>query len=140
MIRAKRVRPDAVIPTRPYATDAAFDLYSSHAFSLEPGERYVVPTGVALEIPPGLAGFIWDRSGLAAKEGLHVLGGVIDAGYRGEVGVCLINLGKNPIPFGKGDRIAQITFQQVYGGELEEATDLEPSPRDSAGWGSTGKK
>jgi dUTP pyrophosphatase len=100
----------------------------------------LVPTGIALEIPPGWEGQVRPRSGLAADNGVTVLNapGTIDSDYRGEVGVLLVNLGSRPFVVGRGDRIAQIVFAAVAAAELEEVPRLTDSARGAAGFGSTG--
>ena len=96
-----------------HSGDAAFDLRSREEFVLRIGEKKVVPTGIKMSIPEGYAGLIWDRSGLAAKNGIHCMAGVIDSGYRGEIGVVLINHGNIDFKVEKGMRIAQMLIQKV---------------------------
>lgn len=139
MVKAKKLRTTATVPTRAHGSDAAFDLYAVETVYIPAGERRKVPTGIALEIPEGYAGFIWPRSGLAATDGLDTLAGVIDAGYRGECTVLVINHGSVPVRIFEGSRIAQISIQQVYQGGIELVDELSPSPRDASGWGSTGQ-
>ena len=108
--------------------------------TLAPGDRVVVPTGIALEIPPGWEGQVRPRSGLASAHGVTVLNapGTIDADYRGEIGVLLVNLGSAAFEVRRGDRIAQIVFAPVATAAWEEAAALEATDRDSGGFGSTG--
>lgn len=103
-------------------------------------QRVCVPTGIALQIPDGMEGQVRPRSGLAAKHGITVLNapGTIDADYRGEVGVVLINLGSSPYTICHGDRIAQITFMEISRGIFRQAETLSPSLRAAGGFGSTG--
>jgi dUTP pyrophosphatase len=107
---------------------------------LEPGERRLIPTGIALAIPPGYEGQVRPRSGLALREGISLVNtpGTIDADYRGEVGVLLINLGQQPFRLKRGDRIAQLVITPVCRAELELAGELETTPRNNGGFGHTG--
>jgi dUTP pyrophosphatase len=107
---------------------------------LEPGERRLVPTGLVLEIPPGWEGQVRPRSGLAMRHGISLVNapGTIDSDYRGEVGVLLINLGREPFTVRRGDRIAQLVIARVENVEWEEAEDLAASERGAGGFGSTG--
>jgi dUTP pyrophosphatase len=137
------VRLDADLPLPRYALpgDAGFDICTSVDVTLEPGERAVVPTGIALALPDGYAAFVHPRSGLAARHGLTVVNapGTIDAGYRGEVKVCLLNTdAREPVSLRRGDRIAQIVVQRVARAVLHEAEILPDSHRGEAGYGSTG--
>ena len=124
--------------TRP--GDAAFDLSCVEAFSLVPGERALVRTGVAIALPDGYAGLVLPRSGLALRAGVTVLNapGLIDSGYRGEIGVLLINHGTEPVTLGRGERIAQLVIQPVARATLVEVRELEGSQRGTGGFGSTG--
>jgi len=107
---------------------------------IRPGERLLVPTGLALEIPPGWEGQVRPRSGLALRHGIGVLNapGTIDSDYRGEVGVILINLGEAPFSLKRGDRIAQLVISRVEAVEWEEADSLDTTDRATGGFGSTG--
>jgi dUTP pyrophosphatase len=109
---------------------------------LKPGERAAVPTGLAVEIPVGYAGFVHARSGRALREGLALANapGLIDAGYRGEIKVIVVNLDpSDPIHIERGDKIAQLVIQAVVPAELEEVDDLEATERGAGGFGSTGR-
>jgi len=117
--------------------DAAFDLRSAVNETLKPAEKKIIKTGIKMAIPEGYAGLIWDRSGLAAKHSLHVLAGVVDSEYRGEVGVVMINLGKDVFEVEKNMRVAQMLIQPVVHPEIEEA-DLDKTAREEGGFGSTG--
>lgn len=137
------VRLDPHLPMPGYALpgDAGFDICTSIDITLEPGERAVVPTGIALALPDGFAAFVHPRSGLAARHGLTVVNapGTIDAGYRGEVRVCLLNTdAREPVSLVRGDRIAQIVVQRVVRAVLHEAERLPGSHRGDSGYGSTG--
>ena len=135
-------RADASLPLPAYARpgDAGLDLRAAQSVTLKPGERSVVPTGLRLAIPEGHAGLVLPRSGLALKHGITVLNapGVIDAGYRGEIQVLLINHGAEPVTLGRGERIAQLVIQPVAQARLVETERLPDSSRREGGFGSTG--
>lgn len=138
-IKVQRLSSSSRMPTKPNQTDAGWDLYASDDAVLEPGDRELIGTDVAMAIPEGYVGLIWDRSGLAAKKGIHRFAGVIDSGYRGELKVCLWNSSSQEFYIiNKGDRIAQILFQPVPHFALIEVGDLESSDRGSGGFGSSG--
>jgi dUTP pyrophosphatase len=136
------LRVDAALPVPHYARpdDAGLDLYAAEAVTLDPGARALVPTGIALAIPPGFAGFVVPRSGLALRHGLTLLNtpGVVDAGYRGEVKVLLVNHGQATVTLQRGDRIAQLVVQRVERAALTPVSALPPSARGEGGFGSTG--
>ena len=138
-LRVKKVRKGAKLPSQPYAGDVGYDLCAAEAVAVLAGERVTIPTGLALELPEGHAGLIWDKSGLAAKYGLTVLGGVVDAGYRGEVFVCLMNTGSEPHAFAAGDKVAQLVVQKVALPAIVEVDELADSERGARGFGSSGK-
>ncbi len=138
-LKIKKMHPDATIPHIAHEGDAGFDLISPEKFVVTPGERVSVPTGIAMEIPYGYAGLIWEKSGLSHKYGLKTMGGVIDAGYRGEVKVGMINLSKETYTFEKGHKIAQMIIQKVEDVVVEEVDELSTSERGTGGFGSTGK-
>jgi len=133
---------DAALPLPAYARDgdAGLDLYAAETVTLAPGARALVPTGIALAIPPGFAGLVLPRSGLALRHGVTILNtpGLIDAGYRGEVKALLINHGQEPVTLNRGDRIAQLVVQRVEHVTLAPAGALAPSARGAGGFGSTG--
>ena len=136
------VRLDRELPLPAYAKpgDAGLDLRASEAVTLEPGERRLVPTGLAVALPDGQAGFVLPRSGLAMQKGVSVLNapGLIDAGYRGELKVLLINLGAEAVSIERGERIAQLVVQPVARARLVEGERLPDSARGKGGFGSTG--
>lgn len=137
------VRLDPGLPVPSYALpgDAGFDVCTSVDITLAPGERAIVPTGIAIALPDGYAAFVHPRSGLAARHGLTIVNapGTIDAGYRGEVKVCLLNTDTHePVTLMRGDRIAQIVVQAVARAVLHEADSLPGSHRGEGGYGSTG--
>lgn len=133
---------DLPLPETMTAGASGFDLRAAvtEPVTLQPGERALIPTGIALAMPEGLEAQVRPRSGLALKHGITCLNtpGTIDADYRGEIGVILINLGKAPFTVKRGDRIAQLVFQTVPRVTLEEVAELPPSERGSGGFGHTG--
>jgi dUTP pyrophosphatase len=139
-VEIRRVHPDARIPAAPYDDDAGLDLASVEDMILQPGERRTVPTGLAVAIPAGYAGFVQPRSGLAARHGITVVNspGLIDAGYRGELQVVLQNTDRvEPFEIRAGDRIAQLVILAVPRVELVEVEELPPSHRSTSGFGSS---
>ena len=128
----------ATEPTKAHTDDAGWDLYSSVDLTIKPHERDVVSTGISIEMPNHFAGLIWPRSGMAVKHGADVLAGVIDSGYRGEIMVCLYNTGEKNLQVKRGDRIAQIIFQEVPEVGITVTNSLGSSQRGSDGFGSTG--
>jgi dUTP pyrophosphatase len=141
-IRVPVLRVDAALPLPAYARadDAGLDLHAAEAVTLKPGARALVPTGLALAIPPGYAGLVLPRSGLALRHGVTLLNtpGLIDAGYRGEVKVLLVNLGEAAVTLDRGDRIAQLVVQRVEHVTLTPVSELSSSARGTGGFGSTG--
>ena len=136
-----RLDPTLPIPVRAHAGDAGVDLYSAETVVLEPGQRELVRTGIAIELPFGTVGLIHPRSGLAAHNGLSIVNspGTVDAGYRGEIKVCLINLDPpHSIRIKRGDRIAQMLVQRVEMFTFREVDTLDESERGERGYGSTG--
>jgi dUTP pyrophosphatase len=135
-------RDDASLPLPAYARpgDAGLDLRAAQSVTLKPGERCVVPTGLRLAIPEGHAGLVLPRSGLALRHGITVLNapGLVDAGYRGEIQVLLINHGAEPVTLERGERIAQLVIQPVAQARLVETERLPDSSRGEGGFGSTG--
>ncbi|MEY2664758.1 MAG: hypothetical protein RIT04_566 [Candidatus Parcubacteria bacterium] len=138
-LHAKKLHPDARIPSFAHVGDAGLDLYTPETISLAPGERKSISTGIALEIPEGYVGLIWDKSGLSHKHGIKTLGGVIDSGYRGEIGVGVVNLSDETYVFEKGHKVCQLLIQPVAHPEIVEVADLSETARGVGGFGSTGK-
>lgn len=136
-IAIKKTNPLAVTPTRGSDSAAGYDLYSTEEYTLKPLERKLFKTGLSLAIPTGLYGRIAPRSGLAFKDGIDTLAGVIDEDYRGDVGVILINLGSVDKKVVVGDKIAQIIFEFYNKAEFQEVEDLPVSVRAEGGFGST---
>ena len=141
-IRVKKLHPQAIIPAYMTEHAAGMDLCTviDSAVVLAPGERTLLPTGLAMEIPPGYEGQVRPRSGLALKKGLALVNspGTIDADYRGEIGIIIINHGCEPMEFLPGDRIAQLIIAPVTQATLIETTELNDSVRSSGGFGHTG--
>jgi dUTP pyrophosphatase len=136
-----RLDPDVPVPAYAHPGDAGADLVTTVDITLEPGERVLAPTGVALALPDGYVGLVHPRSGLAARSGLSIVNapGTIDAGYRGEIKVCLINLDpREPVVLRRGDRIAQLVVQRFERATFVEVEVLPESVRGAGGYGSTG--
>lgn len=130
------------LPRFAKAGDAGADLYARIDMTLAPGERALMPTGIAIALPPGFAAFIHPRSGLAIRDGLSMVNapGTIDASYRGEIQVILINLdSKNPITIKRGDRVAQLVIQRIENVRFIPVSHLPGTQRGSDGFGSTGR-
>ena len=160
-IKIKKSHPNALTPKRAKDGDAAYDLFCIERIVIKPLERKIIPTAISIEIPAGYYGRIAPRSGLALKEGVDVLGGVIDSNYRGEIGVILINLNlpeflyargesesldlynhlfdsANSVILNRGDRVAQLIIERCYDADWEEVDELSDTERESGGFGSTG--
>jgi dUTP pyrophosphatase len=138
-VAVRRLRPDAELPRQAYEGDAGLDLAACEPIVLEPGERAIVPTGVAVEIPDGYAGFVQPRSGLAARHGIGIVNapGLIDSGYRGEIQVVLLNTGREPFAVEAGMRIAQLVIAPVASVRVVEVDELAGSERGPRGFGSS---
>ncbi len=140
-MKVARLRPGAILPTRAYDHDAGLDLYACEPVRLGPGERAAVATGVAVEIPSGQAGLVLPRSGLAARHGIALVNapGLIDAGYRGELRVLLLNTDRSAaVELAAGERVAQLVLIRVQTPVVEEVSELPRSARDTRGFGSSG--
>ncbi len=137
-IEARKLHSEAKLPMRAHIDDAGLDLYSIEGCMLASGERRTVRTGIALSIPNGYAGLIWDKSGLAAKAGLKTMGGVIDASYRGEIQVILLNTSREEFRIEQGMKIAQLLIQKVELPDVCEVSELDVTIRGEGGFGSTG--
>ena len=142
-MKIKKVRPNAMIPTYGSATAAGADLYAclEEDVTIEPGQTVLIPTGLAMEIPVGYAGLIYARSGLSVKRGLAPANkvGVIDADYRGEFMVALLNHGTQAQTISHGERIAQLVITPVITPGFQEVEELSDTVRGAGGFGSTGK-
>lgn len=142
-LRVRRLHPDAQLPTRAHPGDAGLDLRALDAVTLAPGARSLVATGIAVELPPGHAGWVVPRSGLAHRHGLALVNapGLIDPGYRGELKVLLLNTDRRtPVELEAGDRIAQLVVAPVALPAVVEADRLTDSARAAGGFGSSGKR
>jgi dUTP pyrophosphatase len=141
-VKIKKLRP-TTIPRYMTGQAAGVDLHAAleQEFTLHPGERALVPTGIALEIPPGYEAQVRPRSGLALRHGIALVNspGTIDADYRGEIGVILINLGTEPFVIADGERIAQMVFARCERAEFAEVEELGESDRGAGGFGHTGR-
>jgi len=140
-IAIQRLDPELPLPTYAHPGDAGADLVSAIDLVLEPGERALVPTGIAIALPEGYAAFVHPRSGLALRHGLSIVNapGTIDAGYRGQIKVLLINHDPaEAVTIDRGDRIAQLVVQRVERATFIEADSLDDSARGAGGYGSTG--
>ena len=138
-LRIKRLHADAVIPSYATPGDAGLDLYPYEMYILKPGEQKLFRTGIAMEIPNGYVGLIWDKSGHAAKRGIKVFGGVVDAGYRGEVMVSLKNFSESDFGVTREKSIAQMLIQPVVSANITEVGELSDTQRGEGGFGSTEK-
>ena len=137
----QRLDPGLPLPSYAHPGDAGCDLYAAQDVDLGPGERALVPTGLAIALPAGYAAFVHPRSGLAARHGVTIVNapGTVDAGYRGEIKVTLLNTDhQTPVSFRRGDRIAQLVIQQVAPVRFHEVDQLPGSARGEGGFGSTG--
>ena len=140
-VQIHRLDPELPLPSYAHADDAGADLMTAVDVTLDPGERVMVPTGVAIALPPGHAGFVHPRSGLAARCGLSIVNapGTIDAGYRGEIKVVLVNLDpRRAVTLRRGDRIAQLVVQRVETVRFVDSDGLDDTARGAGGYGSTG--
>ena len=137
-IKVKKLSTLATIPTTANKSDAGWDLYASEDAIIDPSKTELISTDISFAIPDGYVGLIWDRSGMAAKRGLHRFAGVIDSGYRGEVKVCLWNSADKYCIIHSGERIAQIIFQEVPQFSLKEVASLDDTERGEGGFGSSG--
>lgn len=137
-LSVKKLELDATLPTRAHSDDAGLDLYGSETIVIPPFGGTLASTGIAMALPHGYVGMIADRSSMARK-GLKTAGGIIDAGYRGEIKVIFRNLTDQEIRIEKGDRIAQMLIIPIATPAVEEVQDLESSERGEGGFGSTGK-
>jgi dUTP pyrophosphatase len=139
-LKVKRLNPAAILPSYARAGDAGLDLFAVKALSIAPGASVLVPTGIAIELPPGTEGQVRPRSGLALKHAITVLNtpGTVDEGYRGEVGVILINHGQTMFAVEAGMKIAQLVVTPRIQVEVAEVAALQDSERGAGGFGSTG--
>jgi dUTP pyrophosphatase len=140
-LKVRRLRPSARVPSRASTGAAGLDLCADASLTIAPGAFALVPTGLAIALPPGTEGQVRPRSGLAAKHGVTVLNapGTIDEDYRGEVKVVLVNHGAEPFAIQPGDRIAQLVIAKVEKPDVIEVSSLDDTSRGEGGFGSTGR-
>lgn len=138
-LKIKKLNSEIKLPSYAHPGDVGMDVYSLEDKNMVPGEHYVFFSGFALEFPDGYAAIVKDKSSIS-KAGLHTMGGVFDAGYRGEYNIHLVNLSDSEYFIEKGDKIAQIVILPVEIPEIEEVTELADSSRGEGGFGSTGRK
>lgn len=138
-VKVKKLHPDAKLPVYGRPGDAGLDFFCVEDITIAPGERKQIATGVALEIPEGYVGLVWDKSGLSHNHGLHALGGVCDHTYRGEYKMMILNTSNEPYTFKKGEKVVQVLIQPIATVEIEEVNELSNSVRGDAGFGSGGK-
>jgi dUTP pyrophosphatase len=141
-LHVRRLRDDAYLPSRAHQGDAGLDLRAAESATVAPGERASVGTGIAIEIPPGHAGLVLPRSGLAARHGIALVNapGLIDSGYRGEIRVLLLNTDREEtFEIGPGDRIAQLLLTPYAEAATVEVVELAASARGDGGFGSSGR-
>jgi len=141
-VLVQRLDPEVALPSYAHPGDAGLDLVTTVRAEVAPGERVLLPTGIAIALPEGYVAFVHPRSGLAVKHGVSLVNapGTIDAGYRGEIKVSLVNLDpRDPVVLERGDRIAQLVVQRVEHAVLHEVTALPGSDRGEGGFGSSGR-
>lgn len=140
IVKIKRLVPEAKLPRYEHPGDSGADLAAVNDYTLQPMQWFAVPTGISAEVPAGFELQVRPRSGLALRHGVTVLNtpGTVDAGYRGEIKVILLNLGSEPFHVSKGQKIAQLVVAPVVRGQFEEVNNLTESQRASGGFGSTG--
>ncbi len=139
VLKIKKLDIDAKIPSYAHPGDAGLDLFALIDVTIPAISKITIGTGIAMEIPNGMVGLVWDKSGLAVNSGLKTMAGVVDSGYRGEVLVCLMNLSKKKHVFKKGDKIAQMIIQKKETVSIKEVKELSDTRRGKGGFGSTGK-
>ena len=132
------MREDARLPTRAHKEDAGIDLYACGTHTVKPHQTAMIPIGIAMEMEEGYVGLIWDKSSIGSNS-IKTLGGLIDAGYRGELHIMVHNLHNEPYTFEHGHKVAQMLLQKIELGPVVEVQELTPSVRGTGGFGSTGK-
>jgi dUTP pyrophosphatase len=137
-IKVKRLNTEAKLPSYAHPGDVGLDMYSLEDYELKPGEHHIFFLGFALEFENGYAAIVKDKGGVA-KAGIHTMGGVYDAGYRGEYNVHLVNLSDKTYSVKKGNKLAQLVIYPVCFAQFEEASELSDTSRGDGRWGSTGK-
>ncbi len=137
-LKIKKLNTGAILPTRAHHDDAGLDLYSIEEIKIASGERVVIATGLAFAVPSGYVGLVWDKSGVALNLGLTCLAGVLDAQYRGELKIVVLNVGPETVEIKSGQKVAQLLIQKIELPEVVEVDDLTVTDRDGGGFGSTG--
>src|SRR3989344_3497647 len=136
--QVKKLTDSATLPAKGNQTDAGIDIFTNESKILQPSERHMFGTGIAVAIPEGYVALLWDRSGLGSK-GIHRFAGVIDSGYRGEWKVILFNSTNEPFEIKAGDKIIQCIIQKFEPAEITEVAELDDTDRGAAGFGSSGR-
>jgi dUTP pyrophosphatase len=139
LVKIKKLHPEARVPAYAHPGDAGMDLYTLEDTKVLPGQVAKIRSGLAFELPEGYVGLCWDKSGVSANGRIKTLAGVLDAGYRGELLMVVINLGTEPYVFKKGDKVLQMLIQKVERPEIVEVEELSETSRGGGGFGSTGK-
>lgn len=137
-LKIKKLHPEAKLPGFAHTDDAGMDLFALEKTILQPGVKKNISTGIAAEIPEGYVGLIWDKGGMA-NQGLHTIAGVIDAGYRGDITILIINFSDKPLVIEKGQKFAQMLIQKIERPEILEVSELSNTIRETGKFGSTGK-
>lgn len=138
-LKIRKINEDAKLPAYAHRGDAGMDLFSVIDVAIKPKHRTAVPTGIEIEIPKDYVGLVWDKSGLALKEGIKTMAGVVDSSYRGEIKVVVVNLSSKALVIIKGMKIAQMLIQPIKIVKIKEAKRLNKSRRGMNGFGSTGR-
>ncbi len=139
-VKIKKLKENAIVPRYAHEGDAAMDLFSTENYLVLAGTRQLVSIGIAMELPEGYFASIRDKSGLAYRKGITLLGGVIEYTYRGEYGVIVLNTGDEDFEIKAGDKIAQVVIAPVATAEVEVVEDLGETARGDGAWGSTGTR
>ena len=139
-IKIKKLKEDAKTPTHGHPGDAGMDFYAAEIVAFAPGKQMRVPTGIAVEIPEGYVGLIWDKSSVSFNKGLKIMGGVIDSSYRGEIIMNLLNTSREEVVLEKGHKIAQMLIQKFEHCDIVEVDELSETVRGHSREGSTGHK
>lgn len=138
-LKVKKLHPDATIPSYAHpGEDAGMDVHAVEDAIIKAGERALIPLGLSMEFPPGHVCLVWDKSGLAVKNGLKTMAGVIEHSYRGEYKIAVLNTSKEDYLIKKGQKVAQLLIQPIMTAEVEEVNELSQTARGEGGFGSTG--
>jgi len=136
-LKIKKLDETAIVPEFAREGDAGLDLFAITGIEVAPGERVKIPTGIAMEIPEGFVGLIWDRTGVSLKKGLKIIGGVVDSGFRGEVQILMANISDDPVTIVAGDKIAQMLIQPFERPQIEISDELSETDRGDQMFGSS---